>query len=205
VSRSVIAVSLTLLCGGWVCDGTPPCGADLECSSTPLEHFCCPQGQPYECAGGCSATPQCSNATTCRYEGDTNPDPCTAGTYVASIAPVNCVSLGPSPEWTFDITGQVTGCGTTTVTYFSVARPLAAVLTCGAWVGATTNVPGGPSSGYVGSCQPDQTGTPTPAMWELRVTVPASPITAVTLPVSLRLGVENLPVLAGATLSCPPS
>lgn len=198
--RSLLAAALILATGGWVCDSAGSCPqGELTCSSDVADHICCPQGSPYRCGGTCSATPQCSDFVVCKYPDDPGSGLCTAGAYQASIPAITCTApTQPDQGTRVTLSGTLIGCGPTAVVVEHDVSVLVSA-DCGTW-----HQEGGYSESNTFRCIP---GGSAPTATEWHVQGLAVPGTGATFQanVSITLTVGDEPVLAQATLACPPS
>jgi hypothetical protein len=190
--RSLVATTLLLASGGWVCDGSEPCSqGDLICSSDVADDVCCPPGSPYRCDGQCSATPQCSDYLVCKYPDDPGTGLCTAGAYVATIQGVAC-----NEPATMTVSGTLVGCGPIAVIIGE--QSYSADGSCGSW----RMLP--PLVGCPGVvCLPPGGTEPVETSWQVTSYFDGAPIGPETLSVTLEVGGE--PVVAEHTFTCASS
>jgi hypothetical protein len=198
--RDLVAIAIVIATGGWVCDSSDSCApGELACSSDVADDICCPQGLPYNCNGHCSATPQCSDYLVCKYPDDPGSGLCTAGAYVASIGGITCIPpTSMQGSYRASVSGTLIGCGSVAVMIQRRSSGLFfGTADCGTW-----NSIGAVNDGSQITCVP-QGPVPDGTEWHL-----AGDLDPTQLPhqvtVEIILQVTAQPVLASATLDCPP-
>lgn len=194
--RSLASLAVMLATGGWVCDSGDSCPpSELTCPSDVADPVCCPQGRPYRCNGGCSATPQCADYDVCKYPDDPGSGLCTAGAYAAFIDDITCTAPSqPNGVYQIAASGTLVGCGVTAVSIEESPAATVVGADCGTWSSQTT------TSGAL-ECTP-RMSQPGGSKWQLQSIVGGQPLTQVDITITVEIG--GLPVIAQLTQPCPP-
>jgi hypothetical protein len=190
VDRTLAAVTLALLAGGWVCQSNVDnrCPGALTCEIE-VANVCCPFESSKWCGSCVAAGTMCTQPPHICLDESRVLD-CSFSAKIQTAQCINPVSGSEGVTWTLQASGTIDGCGQETA-FVSVAGQVSDV-SCGSW-----------SVGVYGGCIPTEAAMST-TTWlaNQAVFLPAGQGAQVAIEIKRAHGAN--PVLARQMIACGP-